>query len=1174
TTTTSGSQIDVIVKESDVIVGEKGTVIKTEEATEVSKVETAGGVIAGTVTEAIVKDKDVASTIGAIVKNTESVTVEVISGDKKVETVVDTSDIMEIISKVETDASKTDVVETVQQKKETDTEKTISKTDAVAAGIVAGAVAEAIIKDKSSGIEATVDESETTVVKVISGDKKSETVVGDVGTKSDSSNVDVIVKETVSGNVTAVEETKDTKASGIISGVVTEVISSDKEISSITDSIAKESEFISVEVIAGDKKAETVVDTKEIASEDVTITADIVTGGVRDVIAEDKTVASITETIVKDSDSVSIGVVTGDKNSETVISVDDKIIVGESATSVEIVETREKTTAPTIADKVTETIITDDKVSSAIESVVHEADSVTVEVITGDKKAGTTIDTSAIRDSASKAQVVGEKTRDNADKLTSIKEIATGVIAGAVVEAVASDSKTETIITEIDTVSVEVIKGDKKIESVRDTDAKDKVNVIIKESDASTDEVKVADTVSTEAVTAGVITGAVVEAICKDEETAKVVDSIVKESKDVTVDVVVGDRIEGETSITKVNVIVKEVEVSSDEVIDTKDATVVPEMVSEGIVDVVAGAVTETIVSNKEISSKLDTAIKESDAVVVEVIAGDKKTGTIVDVTSEEVTTGKADVVIKDKPTVETVEKKETTEATVGGIITGAVTEAIVSDKEVSTTIGTIVKEFNTVTAEADTTDKKTEAVKTATEEETVLGSTVDVVKQKSDIVVEKTQDISTVEVIGVIAGTVAESVTKDKDVVSTIDMAAKKSDNAFVEVAAGDKTSQVVVGQIKDKDSVTTIEEAESTVVSVEVTGNEDISTSKKTDTTDIVGSDVDVIDKESITQVVKKTEAITAGIVAGAVTETVVGNKETISVIEEIVRKSGNVTVEVVTDKTGSQDNVAGGSKIGIIVKESDKVTDTEAEKVKTDVTGTVAGAVVEAIVSNKETSSAIEAIIKESDSVHIEVITGETIIQNVIDVTDVTVEEEVTHETVSAAEAITAGVVASGVVAAIVGNETVSSNVETIVKGSESVEIEVVAVGRTPESVDVTEGQHTSSQIGVVVKESTSAEKKPIFTKDKVSIGSTIARTIVQSVLDDKKTASAVESTIKKFDSVSIQVAAGNEKTETVIDTTTVTGEIVSDIKIDVIEKIEQDTVTAGVIAGAVTETIVAD
>ncbi|KAG1570937.1 hypothetical protein G6F48_013517 [Rhizopus delemar] len=70
---TSDSQVQIIVKKTDVVVGEEETVVKTvEEVTGVT------GVIAGTVTETIVKDKDTVSAIDTIVKESDSVDVEVV----------------------------------------------------------------------------------------------------------------------------------------------------------------------------------------------------------------------------------------------------------------------------------------------------------------------------------------------------------------------------------------------------------------------------------------------------------------------------------------------------------------------------------------------------------------------------------------------------------------------------------------------------------------------------------------------------------------------------------------------------------------------------------------------------------------------------------------------------------------------------------------------------------------------------------------------------------------------------------------------------------------------------------------------------------------------------------------------------------------------------------------
>ncbi|KAG1443493.1 hypothetical protein G6F56_010655 [Rhizopus delemar] len=297
-----------------------------------------------------------------------------------------------------------------------------------------------------------------------------------------------------------------------------------------------------------------------------------------------------------------------------------------------------------------------------------------------------------------------------------------------------------------------------------------------------------------------------------------------------------------------------------------------------------------------------------------------------------------------------------------------------------------------------------------------------------------------------------------------------------------------------------------------------------------------------------IKKTEAIAAGIVVGSVTEAILRNTEIVSTIEEIIQKSGNVSIEIVTDKPTdkiiTQEGSTVDSKVGIIVKEVD-VIDVEqvkqVQKAPVDVTAIVASAVIETIAKNKNTASKVDTLIGESELVNVEITAGTTVVENIIDVAHVFIveDEQVKNETVSIPEAITAGIVASGVVSTVIGNEKISANIDTIVQESGSVGIELV-----------TEDVETVSQVGIVIKDSAPVGTKATK-KDKTSVGVIVAGSIVGSVLENEKTSSIVGTTAQGSDVVSIQIISGDEKAHTVVDTTVVTSDI------EVIEKIVSET-----------------
>ncbi|KAG1447989.1 hypothetical protein G6F46_011376 [Rhizopus delemar] len=1062
----------------------KTDVVVGEEETVVKTVEEVTGVtgvIAGTVTETIVKDKDTVSAIDTIVKESDSVDVEVVVGDKKTKTVVDTTTI--------TDETKPDTVTT---------------------GVVVGAVTEAIVTDKevTTVVEDIVKKTDTVDVDVIVGEQEVDTITKDKTTSD--SHIDVIVKETkqVVDDKKTVVDVSETESSGVIAGAVTEAIVSDKKVASAVESIVTDAESVTVEIVGGDKKVDTVVDTSAVGQ-----------------------VASKVDTVKKTDIS---------KDFENVKDTTKDSVTSKVGTVA----------AGIVAGAVVEAIANDKP--SQIETTVRESKGTIVEVTADDKKSEVVIGEVDIEDATVSKIDVTVKETVNSDVI-SVEDVVTDtsatVITGTTTEAISTDKETSP--------SVEVITGDKKVDTVFEITTEDKINIIVKDSDASTTDVIVGEVetvvdVRTETVTTGIVTDAVVEAISKDKETLEAIQAITKNVSSIDVDVIVTDKTqpisEGETSATKIEIIIKDIT----EVVDT-EGVVISEKDTEGVVGSVSSAVTDVLAKDKETLAKIDAAIKESDSVIIELVAGEKKAGVVVDTTVEKVTIDETDVV-KDTSSVPVDHEKD--------IIRDTVTEIITGDKETGSAIETIVKESDSITVVVGTAEKKVESVDTVTENKTIVDSTVDDVKHKSDTVVDTSNIVVETEVADIISDTVVKVITADKEIASTI----KESDSVIVEVSADDKKSRGVI-DVPKKEKKTTTETVEEiitsetkapTVISVDVLGDKDVvSTVKETSSFEIVSDSdkkIEIVEaskpvqEQTVIEFVTKNEAVAAGVVVGTVTEAVIRDQKVVSAIEDIVKKYGDVSIEVVTTEkpTGS---ITADSKIGIIIKETEIVNNQRIKEIETapvDATGIIASAVAERIVKDKETASKVGNIIEQSDSVAIEVIAGTTVTQNVIDVTDVVIDEtQVKTEIVSIPEAITAGVIAGGVVSAVIGSEKVLSNVDTIVKGSGSFDIEVI----TDKDTDKVK---PTSQIGFVLKESAPVDST-VTKKDNTSIGAIVARTIAESVLGNKDTSSVVGNTAQTSDAIAIQIISGDEKVETVVDTTTIVTE-----EIDIVEKVVTETV----------------
>ncbi|KAG1136106.1 hypothetical protein G6F38_012303 [Rhizopus arrhizus] len=599
--------------------------------------------------------------------------------------------------------------------------------------------------------------------------------------------------------------------------------------------------------------------------------------------------------------------------------------------------------------------------------------------------------------------------------------------------------------------------------------------------------------------------------------------------------------------------------------------SLLPDTVATGVV---VGAVTEAIVTDKETATVVEDIVKKTDTVDVDVIVGEQE----VDVVTKDKTISDSHIDVVVKETKQVVDNKKTESS---GVIAGAVTEAIVNDEKVASAVESIITDAESVTVEIIGGDKKVDTVVDTSAVEQVA-SKVDTVKKTDtskdfENVKDTTKDSVTSKIgtvaAGIVAGAVVEAIANDKP--SEIETTVKESKGTIVEVTADDKKSEVVIGEVDTEDAtvskvdVTLKETVTSDVISVEdvvadtsatvITGitTEDISTDKETSASvEVITGDKKIetvgvskpVQEQTIIEFVTKNEAVATGIVVGAVTEAVIRDQKVVSAIEDIVKKYGDVSIEVVTTEkpTGL---ITADSKIGIIVKETEIVNDQRIKEIETapvDTTGIIASVVAERIVKDKETASKVGTIIGQSDSVTIEVITGTTVTQNVIDVTDVVIDEtQVKTETVSIPEAITAGVIAGGVVSAVIGSEKVLSNVDTIVQGSGSFDVELI----TDKDTDK---YKSTSQLGFVLKESAPVDSA-VTKKNNTSIGAIVARTIAESVLGNKDTSSVVGNTAQTSDAIAIQIISGDEKVETVVDTTAIVTE-----EIDIVEKVVTETV----------------
>ncbi|RCH81173.1 hypothetical protein CU098_000495, partial [Rhizopus stolonifer] len=604
------------------------TVVETTEVT---------GVIADTVTEILVADKETVSAIEDVVKEAKYVTVEVVAGDKVTKTIVDTTTVTE------------DVI-------------LGSKDKPFTSSVVVGAVTEAITDDKdvTAVLESIVEANEGVAINIIVGEQDVDTTAKDqifvivkktdvlveedkptVKTIEEISTVTEIFsnnketkkvviddKETATDKV--IEVSKPGKSTdGRVTSAITEAITKDKKITDVVESIITDSQSVNTIISQGDNKVETAVDTSDVekliskvdtvtsdmvedkktdASKvvDSTVLAGIVSGGAVKALRDDKSTDIVTE--VEQSKGTIVEVTAGDQKSEAVIGD-----IGQGKESVSKVDV--------VVEKTSEVLATEDV--TQVEDIL--VDGSTTE--TNEKKTEDVVDTTVIMDTVKKVEVVDEKKPTESDENTTA-----AVITGSVAETILAKDTVSKVGTATKDVTVGVITSDEK--------------------DSIVDYETVVDITKHEIIAVGVVTEVVSEAISKDKKTLDAIDTITKKpSSAVEIEVVVNDKTnsvaEGEAPVTSIEVIIKDVVHSTEEVVGTEEA-MISEIDTERIVGNVSSVVTEVLVKDKDTLAKIEAAIKESDSVVIEVVAGEKKIGAVVDTTDEKIATGKVDVAVKE----------------------------------------------------------------------------------------------------------------------------------------------------------------------------------------------------------------------------------------------------------------------------------------------------------------------------------------------------------------------------------------------------------------------------------------------------------------------------------------------------------------------------------------------
>ncbi|RCI06379.1 hypothetical protein CU098_001837, partial [Rhizopus stolonifer] len=263
---------------------------------------------------------------------------------------------------------------------------------------------------------------------------------------------------------------------------------------------------------------------------------------------------------------------------------------------------------------------------------------------------------------------------------------------------------------------------------------------------------------------------------------------------------------------------------------------------------VIAGNVAKTVITKVPVQD-----IKDS--VTVQVEAGGKTSQIIVDTT-----------------------KQPKTEKDVTSAVIGAVTQAILDDKEITTVVESIVETSESVPVQVfvDNKDSKPttqiNVVVKETEELTVRDKEATKPVTEATEVTKEVTVVETTEVTGVIADTVTEILVADKETVSAIEDVVKEAKYVTVEVVAGDKVTKTIV----DTTTVT-----------------EDV----------ILGS---------------KDKPFTSSVVVGAVTEAITDDKDVTAVLESIVEANEGVAINIIV---GEQDvDTTAKDQIFVIVKKTD--------------------------------------------------------------------------------------------------------------------------------------------------------------------------------------------------------------------------------------------------------------
>ncbi|KAG1122588.1 hypothetical protein G6F42_011339 [Rhizopus arrhizus] len=449
----------------------------------------------GSIAVGVISDSEAISQVGAITKESSSISSGVIHGETET-------------------SSKIDVI--------------TGGSESVTVGVISGK----IIDDKeSSSIEADVNKSTSTAIDVIETETSSSTVTKDTevntaisGEKTETSALDKVTNENKSTITTGV-------ASGIVvgvaAGIVAEVISHEKESSSKVDIRSSESESVTIGVIEDTKttnednsSAPVAIIVDGASTETCTTTVGIVAG--------EKDTTTTTE--VTETESSVIDVVEGEKETctKTEGSAVGIVVAGGSASKVDVTTEESGSVTIVAGEKDTTTTTTTE---------VTETESSVIDVVAGEKETITKTEGSAVGivvagGSASKVDV----TTEESGSVT--------IVAGE------KDTTTTTEVTETESSVIDVVEGEK--ETITKTEGS-AVGIVVAGGSASKDEcatIVVSDSASEKIAvvtkdsddkTSGCIT-----IVSKNSE----IETAVKETESL----VVGDVVKGHGSVSKTTV--------------------------------------------------------------------------------------------------------------------------------------------------------------------------------------------------------------------------------------------------------------------------------------------------------------------------------------------------------------------------------------------------------------------------------------------------------------------------------------------------------------------------------------------------------------------------------------------------------------------------------------------